>query len=124
MLMKYLNSGYLLADRSVELVLHNHLHLMFNQILSKVRLLPADSLTWSNNHLHQCSTEYRIINNNDPVSRYNNVYEKRDTEMGFSVTCSSTYKVFLHMYAQILLQILHMHVQYAFSRIKHSQCHG
>jgi len=40
--MKHLNSGYPLADRSAELVLHNHLHLMFNQILSKVRLPPAD----------------------------------------------------------------------------------
>jgi len=87
-------------------------------------LLLIDLLTLSNNHLHQCSTEYSIINNNDPVSRHNNIYEKRDTEMGFSVTCPSTYKVFLHTHAQILLQILHVHVQYSFSCSKHSHCHS
>jgi hypothetical protein len=87
-------------------------------------ILPIDLSTLSNNHLHQCSNEYRIINNNDPVSRYNNVYEKRDTGMRFYVTCSSMHKVFLHTHAQILLQILYVHVQYAFSCTKHSHCHG
>jgi hypothetical protein len=34
------------------------------------------------------------------VSRCNNFYEKRDTEMRFAVTCSSTRKVFLNMHVR------------------------
>jgi len=64
-------------------------------------LLLIDLLTLSNYHLHQCSTEYRITNNNDPVSRHNNVYEKRDTEMGSSVTCS-TYTFPTHAYINLV----------------------